>query len=233
MFTKFKVYICMILCMISLVSVGFSSWSIHGITEEDYSGSITSDKIINSKEYVYLDTTKGDNNTGIDCFNYYEYGYLDENGYTSNYGYIKTYYILDLEQCRNIFEDNDSVELTINLMYQDGIQTELNLFTYEIDGETNLGSHNISSSCVCSSWDNVTFSSPANNKKWDYTVTVTFNNILLDATLDQIEFSVEYALFATVGEYFNTFIYPYLYKNAITVIGFKADVYLAGLSKYS
>ena len=34
MFTKFKVYLCIVLCMISLVSVGFSSWTISGLEEE-------------------------------------------------------------------------------------------------------------------------------------------------------------------------------------------------------
>ena len=37
MFTKFKVYLCIILCMISLVSVGFSSWTIAGLEEEKIS----------------------------------------------------------------------------------------------------------------------------------------------------------------------------------------------------
>ena len=94
MFTKTKIYICMFLCLISLVSVGFSSWTITGLEEESFDVSITADKVINSKEYVYLDTTKGENSSGIDCFKYYEYGYWSEDGtHATDTGYIKTYYV--------------------------------------------------------------------------------------------------------------------------------------------
>lgn len=230
MFTKFKVYVCMILCMISLVSVGFSSWSIHGITEEDNSGSITSDKIINSKEYVYLDTSKGDNNTGIDCFNYYEYGYLDDDGYATDTGYIKTYYILDLNKCRTLFgDDHGSVSVDIKIEYAEGVSSHLDLFKYAITGD---GSRNVSVSCSCDDFT-ISMSSPVKETNYPYTYSITldFEDILSNSSynsLETIAFCVEYKLSATTGSFFYNEIFPYLYQDEINVMSFKVDLYIYG-----
>mgnify|MGYP006316098225 CR=1 FL=1 len=75
---KTKMSLLVFLTSLSIVSIGFSSWSITAETTAEINGNIEVDNVINSDKYVYLDTTKGENNTGIDCFKYQEYGYMNE-----------------------------------------------------------------------------------------------------------------------------------------------------------
>lgn len=64
MLSKFKINLIFLLCMLSLVSIGFSSWSIT-LDAINVDANISVDNVVNSEDYIYLDTTKGDNNTGI------------------------------------------------------------------------------------------------------------------------------------------------------------------------
>ena len=66
MLSKFKINLIFLLCMLSLVSIGFSSWSIT-LDAINVDANISVDNVVNSEDYIYLDTTKGDNNTGICC----------------------------------------------------------------------------------------------------------------------------------------------------------------------
>lgn len=230
MFTKFKVYLCMILFMISLVSVGFSSWTIHGLNSEEIMQTIEADNVINSKDYVYLDTTKGENNSGIDCFKYYEYGYWSEDGnYATDTGYIKTHYVLDLKKCYELFaSDFSSVKVVINLQYADDVNTDLNLFKYQIKSS---GSHDISVSCSANSNEPiVTETTSAIDQQ--YCITLEFRNILTSYSTtkspDKVYFTVEYALYATTGDYFYNEIYKYLYMNMINYVSFETNLFVSG-----
>lgn len=230
MFTKTKIYICMFLCLISLVSVGFSSWTITGLEEESFDVSITADKVINSKEYVYLDTTKGENNSGIDCFKYYEYGYWSEDGtHATDTGYIKTYYVLDLKKCYELFGSNySSVNVVINLQYAEDVNTDLNLFKYQIKSS---GSHDISVSCTADS-NAPTVTELTSTIDQQYCISLDFKNILTNysniKSPEKIYFTVEYALYATTGDYFYNEIYKYLYMNMINYVSFEANLFVSG-----
>lgn len=68
MLSKFKINLIFLLCMLSLVSIGFSSWSIT-LDAINVDANISVDNVVNSEDYIYLDTTKGDNNTGICALN--------------------------------------------------------------------------------------------------------------------------------------------------------------------
>ena len=130
-FSKTKITFITILSLLSLVSVGFASWTITALdVEEEVSGSLESDIVINSKEYVYLDTEKGDNKTGIKNMQYQDYGYLDSENYVIvDTGYVYNYFILDLEKCSELLKnDFNSVEVILRLGYADTILTSLNLF---------------------------------------------------------------------------------------------------------
>ena len=240
MFTKFKVYLCIVLCMISLVSVGFSSWTIAGLEEEKTEGVITTDKVINSKEYVYLDTSKGENNSGIDCFKFYEYGYLNGDGYLTDTGTITTYYVLDLKKCAELLRnENDSIELTLKLQYANNITTNLNLFQYQSSIEPN-GYQNISIDCDYEDQYQNVYSSlfTMNVSKLDdsskhYSNKVTFNNILKNynstTSPQYIYFKIQYSMFATTGTYFYQKIYEYFYKDMSNTPGFKIDIHVSGI----
>ena len=239
MFTKFKVYLCIILCMISLVSVGFSSWTITGLEEESFDVSITADKVINSKEYVYLDTTKGENNSGIDCFKYYEYGYLDSEGYLSNYGYISTYYKLDLKKCYDLLSsDSDSIEINLKLQYSDVVVLGDNYYNLFSGSTSSSGSSSISAICnyteTYTGMPTITVNASSEKSYPCYTVNLTFKDILKNynkATSPEfICFEVQYALFSTIGDYFYNNIYSFLYSRMLdSSADFKIDIFLSGV----
>ena len=107
MLTKGKITLFMTLCLLSLVSIGFASWTItEGPKEEQMLGSMMTDNIINSAEFIQLDTTKGDSeNPGISAFKFQENGYLSEDGsYVTDTGYIYTYYVLDVKKCLQLLK---------------------------------------------------------------------------------------------------------------------------------
>ena len=98
MFTKFfkksRITLITILSLLSITSVGFASWTIAAFdVEQKVSGSLESDIVIDSKNYLYLDSTKGDTidsdlKSGFTCFEYSDYGYLDEEGNNVDTGFI-------------------------------------------------------------------------------------------------------------------------------------------------
>lgn len=230
-----------ILISLSLIGVGFSAWTISGLEEESFDVSITADKVINSKEYVYLDVNKGENNSGIDCFKYYEYGYLDSDGVLTDTGHIKTYYVLDLKKCYDLFgADFSSIELVLKFQYADEVKTNLNLFQYSSSTSPN-GSTRLSVSCGYDTDKTTIYSSmftmnsvKIDDSKKHYSHKITFKDILTNYTASSeqyIYFEVDYALFATVGEYFNNLIYPSLYSDMLnTASDFKIDIYITGVN---
>ena len=232
MLTRGKVLLLTILCLLSLVSIGFASWTITESDEEIVYGSMHTDNVINSAEFIQLDTTKGDvNNPGIKCFEYKEFGYLsEESSNITSTGYIYTYYILDLENCYKLFgSEYSSIELTINLQYADHVNTDLDLFTENV---TEDGRHNITSTITCETdgfTPTISDIKPSVSKQ--YGVTVSFDNILdnySSTSPSEIRFCVKYSLFATTGNYFYNTIFKKMYMDMISVISFKVNVFVQG-----
>lgn len=232
MLTRGKVLLLTILCLLSLVSIGFASWTITESDEEIVYGSMHTDNVINSAEFIQLDTTLGDiANPGISCFKYQETGYLSEDGsYVTDTGYIYTYYVLDLEKCYNLFSSEfNSIVLTINLGYANNVTTDLNLFKYK--GNTS-GYQDIDAECSSQTTGiNPTLNEIESSIDKQYSIQLTFTDILANYTTGspkEVRFTVKYSLFATTGTYFNTEIFRYLYMDMVNVISFKADLYVSG-----
>lgn len=239
--TKGKITLFSVLCVLSLISIGFASWTITGETIEELSGIIETDTIINSKEYVLLDSTKGDNNSGITCFKYYEQGYLDNEGYLSNYGYITTYYKLNLKKCYELLgSDYDSIVIDFKLQYADSVvlgDDGINLFK---NATSATGSRTISATSSYESaytgLPNIKMVNESNPEFPCYISQVEFKDILknydANTSPEYVEFKVEYVLFANVGEYFTNSVYQFLYSRAIgteNYTGFKVEIALFGM----
>ena len=232
---KAKMSLLVFLTSLSIVSIGFSSWSITAETATEIGGNIEVDNVINSDKYVYLDTTKGENNTGIDCFKYQEYGYMNEDlSAVTSKGYIKAYFTMDLDKCQELFiGDYKSIQLDLTLKYTDETATNLNLFKYSIDEN---GSQDINSSCSSDN-KNITITcvdTKGSDTNVQFKSKVTFNNLLTyyennKDTVDKIDFVVTYELFATTGNYFYNNIYKYLYKDMIELINFKLQVQVSAI----
>ena len=217
MLSKFKINLIFLLCMLSLVSIGFSSWSIT-LDAINVDANISVDNVVNSEDYIYLDTTKGDNNTGISCFKYKNNGYLDNNGEISNTGYINAYFIIDLNKCKLLFSKSNSIYLSITLKYANDNPTILNIFE---DDRQELGYRTINHEVIIDNNYDVTIGSISGIDNKQYILPITINDIL---TIEEqfISFQIKYSFFATAGNYFNEQIYKYLYgdniKFSITVL---------------
>jgi len=232
---KTKMSLLLFLTSISIVSIGFSSWSITAESTAELNGNIQVDNVISSDKYVYLDKTKGDNNTGISCFKYQEYGYMNSDlSAVSSKGYIKAYFTLDLKMCQELFiGDYKSIQLDLTLKYTEDTATSLNLFKYSIDEN---GSQDINSSCSSDN-QNITIScvdTKGSDNNIQFKSKVTFNNLLTyyennKSTIEKIDFVVTYELFATTGNYFYNNIYKYLYKDMIELINFKLQVQVSAI----
>lgn len=217
MLSKFKINLIFLLCMLSLVSIGFSSWSIT-LDAINVDANISVDNVVNSEDYIYLDTTKGDNNTGICCFKYKNNGYLDNSGEIANTGYVEAYFIMDLDRCKLLFSQSNSMYLSITLKYANDNPTILNIFQ---DDRQELGYRTVNHEIIIDNNYDVTMGSISGIDNKQYVIPITMNNL---STIEEqfINFQIKYSFFATAGDYFNEQIYQYLYgdniKFSITVL---------------
>ena len=61
-----------LLTSVCIFSIGFSSWTIVQNATIDTSGNIIAEDIVSDDKYIYLNTKLGDNENGIDIFEYYD-----------------------------------------------------------------------------------------------------------------------------------------------------------------
>lgn len=73
MLSKFKINLIFLLCMLSLVSIGFSSWSIT-LDAINVDANISVDNVIDLRTYVTKNLSKGDSKNGINTLQYNSYG---------------------------------------------------------------------------------------------------------------------------------------------------------------
>ena len=225
---KTKMSLLLFLTSISIVSIGFSSWSITAETTAELNGNIKVDNVSDSKEFIKLDTSKGDvidpsNNlhSGIDTLDYCKTSFINSYGMASDTGKISTYYIIDQSKCKNLFIGCDSLKITLTIKYIDTIDPTYNIFdTYLDSNGKELSSFNHSVTCG----KTPSSSNPYNIKNKQYSVDFTFENLLknYDATkeLSDLSFVVNYSVFSKTGEYFTENIYSLLEldKMQFTVI---------------
>ena len=106
---------------VCLTSVGFSAWTITGTSPSVFiSGSISADQVINSNDYIELDTTKGTN--GYEIFTFNSEGFITnsgtENADMSATGEITAYYVIHGDKCLELFGNNtNSINANFKLSY--------------------------------------------------------------------------------------------------------------------
>lgn len=215
--------ITLLMCL-SLVSVGFASWNISsGVATDTVLPSVATDIVVNSSDYVYLDTTKGTD--GITCFDYKNTGYLNSSGVVTDTGYIDTYYKINQKKCAEIFSGFNSVKLTIRLQYDPSTPSSTNIFADHRDSNGYRSiNHNINTSLGYTA-------NKIDTSEVCYQVEIVFINLIGNynstTSNEEVSFTLSYALFATTGEYFKTNIYPCLYSDNVT---FKTIVTISGIN---
>ena len=110
---KPKILAAMFFMYVSLICVGFASWTISGGNTEPVSistnGSIQTDDVINTDDYLQL-------SSGPEIFKYGERCFVNNSKEYVQDGYVKIGYSIDLGNCKKIFTDINS--LTISLVLE-------------------------------------------------------------------------------------------------------------------
>ena len=191
---KSKMSVLVLLTSVSIVSIGFSSWSITTETNAEIGGNIEVDNIISSDDFIKLDTSKGDNNTGI----------------IGSKGHMVEYFKIDLKECKSFFVEHNSLSIDLTLKYDDSTPSDYNMF---------LQSSRQSITPTFSDSD-IKANKTSSNSATYLSYNLLFEKILYnyDSLADKqyYYFSVDYLFFATIsGGYYANNIYPCLYADKV------------------
>lgn len=230
MLKRTQVSFILFLCIISLIGIGFSSWAIAlppSTTQKE--GIIQTETIINSADYVYLDTSKGDDLSGIKCFKYTKTGFLNSDNIVSSSGQIEVYFRIDIAKCYELFASEfNSLKITFTLKYENNVLTDLNIFQNDIQED---GKRELDYQVLLDSKYSYTAGDIYGIENKQYSLPLSLNNILSDYTTgvdeDIVNLTMQYNFFATTGNYFNNNIYNYLYQNEIK---FAVNVTITGIN---
>ena len=215
---KSKMSLLVSLTSISIISVGFSSWSITAEGNAEIGGNIKVDNVIDSKEFIRLDTTKGDIvdantnlHSGIDTIDYCETSFMNKDGLLDDTGTISTYFIIDQGKCKSLFIGYSSLKLSVTIKYSNNVNPTYNIFDDNYDSnDTLMSSFRHSIACGKAAFQ----SSPYNIDKYQYTVDFSFENLLTkfdpSKELNDLAFTINYSVFSKTGNYFTDNIYNLL-----------------------
>ena len=204
---KAKMSLLVFLTSLSIVSIGFSSWSITAETTAEINGNIEVDNVINSGEYIYLNNKKGDSNSGIDTLDYDDSFFINSNtGLSSDTGTITTYLLINQEKCKNVFIGHSSLKVSLTIKYSDNVEnnTLYNIFDNYYENSTLISGFNCSAKCS----KEFSYSQPYNIDNKQYTMDFTFTNILKNYNssieISELPFEVTYSIFASNKSYYKT-----------------------------
>ena len=105
---KLTYYLVMLLSLISLVSVGFASWSVTDNLETSVSGMIVVDDVMKVNDFIVCDSEN------VESFKYYKTGFV-KNGQISNVGTITASITVNIEKCKTTFKDSNTLVIELYL----------------------------------------------------------------------------------------------------------------------
>ncbi len=231
MLSKGKINIILSLCLISLTSIGFSSWTItqSAVTSANVQGNFDVDNVINSNEYITLTSAPS-------CFTYGERGFIDVNQNYVKDASITATYNMNIENCKSLFTDINEAYISITLKHTDEcvFPTGKGLFdSYNISNVDPLLVGNCSFTSSVSL--NGTVITLANNEMAvnnnEYTINFKIGNhyTITDTTPNSIEISLSYHW--TIDDstnYFETDIYPIINNNGSNRLNFLLSASISG-----
>ncbi|MBQ4060944.1 MAG: hypothetical protein IJD46_02835 [Bacilli bacterium] len=185
---KTKMSLLLFLTSISIVSIGFSSWSITAETVAEAKGNIEVDNVIvqNNAASVISST----------AFEYFDTGFRDGNTIT-NTATITYNVSLDLDECKN-YLTSSNIELVIELSYKDGITSELD-FIYDYLKEVKINNSIITL------------------KNYETNSVEVIKEFNLDDYSENIAILIEYTFsYNEQNTNFYEDIFPYLYNDKIS-----------------
>lgn len=168
MLLKRRVLLIESLALTSLVSIGFSSWSIIMTAEpEIITGTVNVENIINNNEYVTI--------TSIKQFEYFDTGFIVD-GATSETATISADVIIYPLKCKELFPDNEVLSLSATLKYSDDVNSSFGMIDECLQSLTingNTRTLNIVNNSVTTKISDVDISSDSEIK---YTFIYTFSS---------------------------------------------------------
>lgn len=122
---KPKIIVAMFFMYVSLICVGFASWTIGGGSGNPSSASanglIETDDVINTDDYI-------DFNGEIEGFSFYQSGFLNENNEIVDNGSIIAHYNIDINSCKITFDSKITVIVTLHYAVGVSYTAEQNMF---------------------------------------------------------------------------------------------------------
>ena len=175
---RFHYYFLSIVSLISLICIGFSSWSLVQGLPTSATGTLTASPVYSVEDYVTFDTTKGTN--GIECFEYDQNGFVVD-GVNTNIASLTVYYILDVANAKKDYGNTATLNLSL---YLRGVSatgatiafnfgSPLTLSESSCEGVTKSGSH---SATTTNAVVNATVNLSGLSGKHAFSVTYTFIN---------------------------------------------------------
>ena len=201
---KAKMSLLVFLTSLSIVSIGFSSWSITVESQAEIGGKIEVDNVIDVKDCIYLNINNGDDNTGITNLKFSTSGFFNDKNQINTQGFTTVFYELDLKNCNSIFSPLATLDFSFSMTYSDNttkcklIDSYLKKTNTEIKVNNNVISNTYSY---------------ANN---EYKVSFSLNDILSSYNPEDDSYanryrtiSITYYFEHQIGDTFKTNIYDY------------------------
>ena len=214
MLKKIKMSIIIILCIPSIIGIGFSSWIIGTLDNILVNGQIDVDTVIESDDYILL--TKEPLG-----FEYGERGFIDSNGnYVKKASFIVSFEI-NIDNCKKLFEDISLAYINIILTHSDNCVFNDNqgLFdSYVIDnGDPSLEVNYVFQSSVKLNNTNIFLDSSElkindNEYSLNFEIGKYFN---IDDNISILNLDIYYEWFIDdASNYFKNNIYPIIYDES-------------------
>ena len=108
---KPKILVAMLFMYVSLICVGFASWTISnngsGSGSSSASASIIADDVINSSEIVNI--------SDFMVFDYFKNGFVNSDGYITASGNITAKLSLNIAKCKSLFAGKENLKVVVSL----------------------------------------------------------------------------------------------------------------------
>lgn len=215
MHLKKRVTFILFLCQLSLLSIGFASWYIGNDASNAnkiIDGGIKTEDIMNINDCINLSTL--DNK-----FVYGEYGFTD-----SNNNYVKSCnvcanYTIDLDLCRSVYSGFDSLDVTVNIEYNEDVLCSLfenvtGEFTFNCEIKYNDVPISIDGTPTI---DN-------NKYKFKFNLSNVLNELGSTSNL-----SINFIWRVENKDYFNKYVYPELVSNGENKVNFILSTSIVGV----
>lgn len=198
---KPKILAAMLFMYVSLICVGFASWTISNGSAANPSidGSIVVDNVINTSDVLVM--------TKNSMFDYYNSGFVESDGTITLTGSIYLEYTLDINKCKDVFNEDNNLVIYVDLKHPSDVLNSDSTFEGFFSSDKNAP---IQSEPVLESNVDLPDFNYATGKS-----VITFNNF---KNIQEKSVTIKITITFTVTDdashtYFKNNVYPFLKNN--------------------